>query len=464
VPRMFHKKLFIGALLMAGSPLLQAAEPDPVLVATPRAKVLATTASSRPFLAAARSQQPVDLAARGYVESEVAVRGHSNASQPYVTRMLVRRPLDARNFSGRVIVELLDSSGLHESAPLWGFSWEYFLRRGDAWVGVTVSPASADTLKKFNASRYGTLNLATGEAVGCGAVQQGGSASGDVIAQAGALLRSSSKENPLLGLNPQRLIAAGYSAGGDSITRFAAAMHRGMRLGDGGPIFDGYLNVSGLAAVSPACVAAGLPRGVPFVSVLTGMDIARVPDRDGGDAQSEGLRVFEVAGADGARPLPAAAPVAADLVSAGIAVPTTAVCREPLMDQTLTQALNAVWQQIDDLLVLRLPMENLPQIESAPLGGTSGGWRLPPVDLPLAGLVPGRPLVSTPPVAPRVCSAATGSMPRFDAATLRQLYRNRSEYLRQFHAAVDQAVVNRLLVKEDGDALKAAAVRTTPTF
>jgi Alpha/beta hydrolase domain len=174
VPRMIHKKLFIGALLMAGSPLLQAAEPDPVLVATPRAKVLATTASSRPFLAAARSQQPVDLAARGYVESEVAVRGHINASQPYVTRMLVRRPLDARNFSGRVIVELLDASGQFESAPLWGFSWEYFLRRGDAWVGVTVSPVSADTLKKFNASRYGTLNLATGEAGGCGAVSREG--------------------------------------------------------------------------------------------------------------------------------------------------------------------------------------------------------------------------------------------------------------------------------------------------
>jgi hypothetical protein len=53
---------------------------------------------------------------------------------------------------------------------------------------------------------------------------------------------------------------------------------------------------------------------------------------------------------------------------------------------------------------------------------------------------------------------------RFDAARLRQLYRNRTEYLKQFNAAVDQALMNRSLVKEDADAMKAAAIRSAPTF
>lgn len=457
---MIHKKLFVVALLLAGSQSLQAAEPDPVLVATPRAKVLATTATSRPFLAAARTQQPVDLAVRGYIESEVAVRGHIDGVQSWATRLLVRRPLDARKFSGRVIVELLDASMQHESAPVWGFSWEHFLRRGDAWVGVTTSPAVVNALRKFNAARYASLSLVAG-AGGCADVQQGGAAAQEVMAQVGALLRSSSKENPLQGLNLQRLIAAGYSSGGDQITSFAATAHRMLRLGDGGPIFDGYLNISGVAAVSPAC-AASLPRGVPFVSVMTEADIARVPDRARGDAQTDGLRVHEIAGAEGARPLPASAPVAADLATAGIAVPAAAVCREPLMDQTLVHALNAIWQQLDDLIVLKQPMTILPPIETGSEGNRLGGWRLPQVDLPLAGLVPGRPQGT--PGAPRVCSAATGSMPRFDAATLKQLYRDRNEYLRRFNAAVDLAAMERLLVKEDAAALKAAAVRSTPTF
>src|SRR5687768_8750478 len=129
---MIHKNLFTVTLLLAGAQLLLAAEPDPVLVPTPRAKVLPATATSRPFLAASRSQQPVDLAPRGYTENELVVRGSTSTSQSWGTRILVRRPLDARKFSGRVIVELLNTTAQYESAPLWGFSWEYFLRRGDA--------------------------------------------------------------------------------------------------------------------------------------------------------------------------------------------------------------------------------------------------------------------------------------------------------------------------------------------
>ena len=133
-----------------------------MLVPTPRASVMATSATNRPFLAAARSQQPVDLAARGYAEIELLVRGYGNvhdwagadsrelvvrhANLPFATRVLVRRPLDAGKFSGRVIVELLNPSGQYDFAPLWGFSFEHFLRRGDVWVGVTVKPAAIATL------------------------------------------------------------------------------------------------------------------------------------------------------------------------------------------------------------------------------------------------------------------------------------------------------------------------------
>lgn len=165
--------------------------------------------------------------------------------------------------------------------------------------------------------------------------------------------------------------------------------------------------------------------------------------------------------------MPAAVPLAADIATSGITQSANAACREPLMDQTFAYALNAVWQQLDDLLLLEQPMANLPRIEPDPRGNGRGGWRLPQVELPLAGRVPNSRIVNTPndPVpAPRVCNAVTGSLPRFDAATLKQLYRSRAEYLRRFNAAVDEAAMGRLLVKEDADALKAAAVRTVPVF
>jgi hypothetical protein len=428
-------------------------------VPTPRAKVLPATATSRPFLAASRSQQPVDLAPRGYTENELVVRGSTSTSQSWVTRVLVRRPQDARKFSGRVIVELLNTPAQYESAPLWGFSWEYFLRRGDAWVGVTTSPAAADTLKMFNAARYEVLNLPASGLSGCSAAQQGAPA-GEVIAQVGALLRSSSKENPLLTLNPQRLLAAGYSESGDHIAHFAATLHGEMRRGDGAPIFDGYLNVAGLAALSPACVAAGLPRDVPFVSVLSGKQNVVVPVGSS-ETRSDSWRVFEVAGAEGAQPTTAAVPVIADLATVA-KVPGEIVCREPVMDQILGYSINAVWQQFDDLLVLKQPMVDLPPIASGINSEASGGWRLPQVELPLMGPVPHRSESATD--APKGCNTVTGSMSRLDSATLKQRYRDRNEYLRRFNAAVDEAVSNRLLVKEDAVALKTTTARATPAF
>src|SRR5262245_25968431 len=102
------------------------------LVPTPRAQVIATSPTNRPFLAAASTLQPVDLAARGYEESELLVSGVANIYQwapgaatvnvgvpnvAYTTRILVRRPKEVARFSGRVIVELLNPSGLYDFAP-----------------------------------------------------------------------------------------------------------------------------------------------------------------------------------------------------------------------------------------------------------------------------------------------------------------------------------------------------------
>ncbi len=269
------------------------------------------------------------------------------------------------------------------------------------------------------------------------------------------MLRSSSKENPLLGLNLQRLLAAGRGAqGGSGIAAFAIATHPALRLGDGEPIYDGYLDVAGVGTLPDSCSAAALPRDVPFVSVLTGGDLSSASAMRGhGDAQSEGLRVYAVAGTAGAGLMAAGAPVVADIATAGVNIAADAGCREPIMNLILSHALDAVWQQLDDLLVRRQPLENLQQAESDATASFRG-WRAPQVDLPLAGKASAR----------QTCDAVTGSMQRFDVATLKQLYRDRNEYLRRFNAAVDQAVMKRLLVREDADALKAAAVRTTPVF
>jgi hypothetical protein len=47
---------------------------------------------------------------------------------PYTTRMLVKRPLDARRFSGTIVIEPLNPSSGYDIANVWDRSWPYFVR------------------------------------------------------------------------------------------------------------------------------------------------------------------------------------------------------------------------------------------------------------------------------------------------------------------------------------------------
>lgn len=484
------------------------------LVPTPRAQLLAISPTNRPFLAAASALQPVDLPARGYEESELLVSGFANIYQwvdstaavnvgvpnvAYTTRILVRRPKDAARFSGRVIVELLNPTGLYDFAPLWGFSSEYFMRRGDAWVGVTVKPAAAATLRRFDPVRYAQLSFAHRQAPDCappplpaGTPGADGEANPvdaenglawDVIAQVGALLRSSSKENPLLALNPQRILAAGYSQTGGYITTFANALHARLRLGDGKPVFDGYLNAVGAgAAPINQCAAAladndarrgVLPRDVPFVAVMTESDFQRALPQRRADSDEPGdvFRLYELAGAAHSGPFAAGQPSTADLTIAGMAAPAEDLCREPRGDFPLGYAFNAIWQQFDELLLQKTAMAQEPRIETDERGeavrdssgNVRGGWRLPQIVVPLATWRGSSTPRASDARSQRTC-ALTGAKQPLTAAALKARYRNRSEYLKLFSAAVDTAAQARRLTTEDAAALKAGAGNGVPPF
>jgi hypothetical protein len=481
---------------------------DAQLVATPRAKLLPVSATNVPFLAAARTGQPVTLATAGYSEREYLVSGVANiydwtgnaqatqlsvraAKLPYATRMLVRRPTDVGKFSGLVVVELLDAGDLYDRAPLWGLSSQHFLRRGDVWVGVTVRPAAAAALRRFDPVRYSALGFAYTQPAECQPADvrayPPNTESGlawDLIAQVGALLRSSSKENPLLELNPRHLIAAGYGEAGGYVTTYSNALHAVLRRGDGAPIYDGYLNAAGAQFSVPInqCVATlpeadprrgAMPRDVPFVTVMTEADFNLAPAlrRADSDAPQDLFRLYEIPGAAHAGPWPAGMPVAASLQIAGIAPPVADLCLEAPGDFPTGLAFNAIWQQYAEWLASGRSMLSLSRIETLAdgdprrdeTGNASGGWRLPQLEVPLARYA----ARSTPRVAgeraTRAC-ALTGAKLPFEAARLKSLYQDRAGYLRRLRAAVDRAVQERRLVAADGEALNDPKNQVLPAF
>lgn len=487
--------LFVACLL----PAVQAHAAQ--LVSTPRATLVPASETNRPFLSAPSALAPVDLAAQGYVEDELLVNGQASVYEwspagardavtaraprvPYVTRLLVRRPIDTRRFSGRVIVELLDAAQQYDAAPLWGLSSEQFLRSGDVWVGITVSPRAAAALEKFDPVRYEPLNLVSlatdCKAASATTLSDSTSDSGlawDVIAQGGALIRSTSHENPLRNYSPRRVILAGYGQGASYIATFMSALHASLRLGDGTPIFDGFLSAAATATtpINPCAAVAAEARTsmhAPLVEILTQTELRTgAQHRDDSDERGAVYHLYEIAGAAHSGPFPAGQPAMVDLQIAGITSPAEDACRELRSDFPLGLAFNAIWRQFDNLLVSGVALPSVPRIEADSrgepvldkLGNAQGGWRLPQVDVPLASYS-GRSTPSGNDAQSRALCDSTGSMRRYDSARLKALYKDRNEYIKRFNVAVDQAVADGRVVKEDAAALKAPAVRTLPAF
>lgn len=133
------------------------------------------TTTLAPATGTAMSATPISLQAGGYVEEEHFVQGKANryriadpmrdaqlidAGHPYVTRVLVRRPVDPARFNGTVVVEWLNVSLDQDIDFVFGATRELLLREGYAWIGVSAQRNGVEALKKWNPARYRTLSVA----------------------------------------------------------------------------------------------------------------------------------------------------------------------------------------------------------------------------------------------------------------------------------------------------------------
>ena len=188
-----------------------------------------------------------DLEQLGYMEAEFEAWGEAQSyrmvgdhrrdgrlvaeladSAPFITRLLVRRPAAAADFSGTVVVEWLNASGGIDTSPDWDYLHRHIIRRGDAWVGVSAQRAGIDGggiaegihLKRYKPERYGHLS------------HPGDAFSYDIFTQVGQALRQGG--SPLLGdLAPGRLLAVGESQSAAFLATYVNAIDPMVRTFDG---------------------------------------------------------------------------------------------------------------------------------------------------------------------------------------------------------------------------------------
>jgi Alpha/beta hydrolase domain len=187
----------------------------------------------------------MDLASLGYVEEEYFLQGTAHtyeiprdqmsngtpaeATHPFKTRIVVRRPTAPAKFNGTVIVEWTNVSEGFDNEVEWFHSGEHLVRSGYAWVGVSAQNVGVNTLKQRNADRYSSLDVTDG-----GTVPSDG-LSYDIFAAAGAAVRGKGGLNVMGTLKADRLIASGHSQSAGRLATYFNAVHPLT------PVYDGVV-------------------------------------------------------------------------------------------------------------------------------------------------------------------------------------------------------------------------------
>jgi len=479
-----------------------AAQSAPGAIAIPKVTgPIAVTADSYPFAAANKSTPAVDLAKLGYLEEEFIVSGSANVydwaaegavsvktpNAPYGTRILVRRPADSAKFSGTVIFEPMFTARRFDWPMMWGYTHDYIVESGAAWVGVTL-PASIDGLKKFNPARYAPLSFANPAPNAACTTAPNNAASPseeglrfDMMSQVAALLKSGA----LPGLRAQYIYAA--AQGGD-IATYINAIHSQATLANGKPAFDAYLMRPGFGpARINQCAAAPGPNdprrmikgvNVPVI-IATAQGEAlgtlawRRPDSDG---PNDIFRLYEMAGAGHIDwwayygfPRMEDQVAAVGSAQGPPAWPFAARCEPeiPLMPlPVLAQVYNATFTNLDQFVRKGTPLPKAARLELKDAGSPQQSFLLDQFNHGAGGLrnvymeVPAANYFVTSP-GPGTCREM-GHIEPFTWSRLESLYGTYKNYAAKVEQTVNRLVQERWLTEGDARRAKAELLGSAP--
>lgn len=456
--------------------------------------------------------QPAAPLPDGYVEEEFFVAGSAtqysgdtpedgfwtvepDGEADYKTRVIVRRPQEAADFSGTVIVEWLNVSAI-EASPDWGYAAQEIGREGHAYVAVSAQAqgvvggearldvtvdeeAAADAgalgsiagngLVNADPARYGTL------------VHPGDGYAFDIFSQVGRALVD---ESDLLlgGLEPEQIIAVGESQSAAFLTTYANAVHPLVGVYDAfmihsrgasaAPIdgqFGGDLKDSRDASLVEDGVLVRTDLDVPVFVFETETDLTLLGYTHARQPDTDQIRTWEVAGTSHTD---------AHVFRVFVGGPRDASlgsiigCEDPINvgphHETYQAALNHLvgWAAGGPPPPEgpRLELEDGDEVAVArdENGIALGGVRNPLVDVPVVAPTgdPARPVTYSD---LDVCGLF-GTTHTFDQATILELHGSPDQYLETFAASADQAVADGFLLQSDADELLAEADTNTALF
>lgn len=405
---------------------------------------------------------------------------------PYVTRVVVIRPLDAKSFNRSVMVEWLNESGGFDFPPTWNMARRELIRSGSAYVAVsaqavgveggkTIFGTEAKGLKHTDAARYGMLS------------HPGDAYSFSIFSQVAALLKSKHAGGVLGDLTPKQVTAAGESQSAGYLTTYVNAVDPLARAYDGFLIYSRFgtaaqLDGSGMIKPGPVQFVKMYENlRAPTMIVETETDVlgpfgywgARQPDQ-------KYLRVWEIAGAAHAD----AYLFGGSAVDTGTATPATLAGVYALSNDAHGVKLDKPYNNgpqthyIIEAAIAHLeqwvgkgtapphakPFEltptNNPKLPAVPVldanGNIKGGIRTPWVDVPTEKLA-GYGNSGSP------AAFLFGTAEPFSAAQLEKLYPSgKAQYLKEFEASLDATIKAGFILPADKNEIMGIAAVMYP--
>lgn len=215
-----------------------------------------------------------NLKESGYVEEEYFFDGTANIYErtddggktirykeaPYTSRFLVRRPEKKENFSGNIVIEIMNSTPGFDLDRSWIITWKQIVRNGDIYIGLMSKPNVIAAMQKFNAERYASLSWknpiqydeATTERVRHGFGTSPESETGlfwDILMDVAKVVRKDNDLNPVKEFvsDNTKVILIGWSQSGGYILRFM----KDFADAEGKDLFDGYFSMGSAAVAAP---------------------------------------------------------------------------------------------------------------------------------------------------------------------------------------------------------------------
>lgn len=414
---------------------------------------------NRPF-----SASTANLDAFGYIEEEFFIEGRARNylasgeltpdgkwqvapadEAPYRTRLLVRRPRDAKRFNGTVVLEWINVTAGFELALMGGTSEDIY-RSGFAHVIVSAQVIGHEGfaknslgLKRWDAERYGSLSIS------------GDSYSYDIFAQAGRAVGPRHQRegvNPLEDLDVKTIIATGASQSAIRLRGYVNSIHHQ------DPTFDGILTTLDFGTVAgfddwvydPTVLPLGdtgrlftIPSRirddikVPLIVVNSEFETLRILNCRQPD--SDLFRFWEVAGSSH---MPAADGLRLktirdrDGLGPGIPFATASVVQwQPTADAALDHMQRWIngGEAAPSMPSIEVSTDGTPTISRDEFGNAIGGVRVPEVDAPIAaydGTGRGEALLA-------------GVTTPFSNERLRALYPTADDYVDRVKAAAQKA-------------------------